>query len=152
MPELPNPAYSYKDDPAVPAFDDSRPLFLFDGICVLCSRGAGTIIRHDEEGRINLASAQSPLGAALYRHYGLVLDQSYLLLLRGRAFTRSAGFLELFAILGGRWRLLEAIRIFPEPLRDWIYDRVAANRYRWFGKAEYCARLGEAQRRRLIDR
>jgi predicted DCC family thiol-disulfide oxidoreductase YuxK len=108
-------------------------------------------MRHDEAGRINLASAQSSLGAALYRHYGLVLDQSYLLLANGRAFTRSAGFFELFTALGGWWRLLKAAALLPERWRDWLYDRVAANRYRWFGKADHCALLSEEQRDRLLS-
>jgi predicted DCC family thiol-disulfide oxidoreductase YuxK len=151
MPELPNPAYSYRDDPAVPAFDDARPLFLFDGICVMCSSGAGLIMRRDKQGRINLASAQSALGAALYRHYGLALDQSYLLIKDGRAFTKSAGFAELFTALGGWWRLLKAWSVVPERWRDWLYDRVAPNRYRWFGKADHCALLSEAQRKRLLS-
>lgn len=151
MPALPQPAYSWRSDPAVPAFDDARPLFLFDGICVMCSSGAALIMRHDEEGRINLASAQSPLGAALYRHYGLVLDQSYLLLADGRAFTKSAGFFETFTALGGWWRLLKAAAVLPEPWRDWLYDGIAANRYRWFGKADHCALLTEAQRARLLS-
>jgi predicted DCC family thiol-disulfide oxidoreductase YuxK len=151
MPELAHPAYSWRGDPGVPAFDDSRPLFVFDGVCVLCSTGAAFAMRHDEEGRINMASAQSPLGEALYRHFSVDFDDSYLMLRDGRAFTKSAGYLEVFAALGGWWRLLRASGVLPEPLRDWLYDRLAANRYRWFGKADYCALLSEAQRARLID-
>ena len=150
MAEFDRPPFSWRDDPAVPAFDDARPLFVFDGICVLCSTGAAFLMRRDRDGRINLASAQSPLGAALYRHFGLALDDSYLFLRDGRAFARSAGYFALFDFLGGWWRLLEAGRIVPEPVRDWLYDRVASNRYNWFGKAEMCALLSEDQRRRLI--
>jgi len=150
MPELSNPPFSYRDDPAVSAFDDSRPLFVFDGVCVLCSGGAALVMRRDKEGRINMASAQSPLGEALYRHYGLALDDSYLFLSGGRAFTKSAGYLVVFTTLGGWWRLLKIASVFPERVSDWLYDRIAANRYRWFGKADYCALLSDDQRRRLI--
>ena len=150
MAELDRPAYSWRGDPAVPAFDDSRPLFVFDGVCVLCSGGAAFLMRRDKEGRVNMASAQSPLGSALYRHFGLAMDDTYLFLRDGRAYTRSAGYFELFTFLGGWWRLLKAGAIVPERLRDWVYDRVAANRYRWFGKAEMCALLSEDQRRRLL--
>ena len=150
MPELNAPPYSFRDDPAVPGFDDTRPLFVFDGVCVLCSTGAAFLMRHDREGRIDLASAQSPLGQALYRHYGLAMDDTYLFLRAGRAFGKSAGYLELCAELGGGWRLLRALAIVPAPIRDWIYDRIAANRYRWFGKVEMCALLTEEQRHRLV--
>lgn len=143
------PAYSYKDDSAVPDFPDA-PLFVFDGVCVLCSGGAAFIMRRDRERRVNMASAQSPLGRALYAHYGLALDDTYLFVRDGRAFVKSAGYLELFAVLGGRWRLLRAARILPERFRDWLYDILARNRYRWFGKADYCALLTPEQRERLI--
>lgn len=152
MPELARPAYSWRGDPTVPAFDDATPLFVFDGICVLCSTGAALLMRRDREGRINLASAQSPLGAALYRHFGLPIDDSYLFLSEGRAFTKSRGYFEVAGTLGGWWRLLEAARILPEPAGDWLYDRLAANRYRWFGTAEQCALLSEAQRERLLSK
>ena len=152
MPELAGPAFSWRGDPTVPAFDDAKPLFVFDGVCVLCSTGAAFAMRHDTEGRINMASAQSALGEALYRHFAVDFDDSYLMLHGGRAFTKSAGYLEMFAALGGWWRLLRASRVLPERLRDWLYDRLATNRYRWFGKADYCALLSEPQKRRLIDR
>lgn len=151
MAELRRPPYSWRDDPAVPAFDDGRPLFVFDGVCVLCSGGAALVMRRDKQGRVAMASAQSPLGRALYRHYGLALDDTYLFLRDGRAFAKSAGYVALFSALGGWWRLLKAVAIVPERMRDWLYDRLAANRYRWFGKADHCALLTEDQRRRLID-
>ena len=50
MPELPHPAHSYRHDPDVPAFDDSRALFVFDGVCALCSGGAAFVMRHDPRG------------------------------------------------------------------------------------------------------
>ena len=151
MPELSGPPHSWRGDPAVPVFDDGKPLFVFDGVCVLCSTGAAFLMRRDREGRVNMASAQSPLGEALYRHFELPIDDSYLFLKEGRAFTKSAGYFEVAGALGGWWRLLKAARILPERLRDWLYDRLAANRYRWFGKADYCALLTEDQGRRLID-
>jgi predicted DCC family thiol-disulfide oxidoreductase YuxK len=108
-------------------------------------------MRHDKRARVKMASAQSPLGQALNRHFGLEMDESYLFLANGRAFTKSAGYLALFAALGGWWRVLKVSAILPEALRDWLYDRIAANRYRWFGKADYCALLTPDQRARLID-
>ena len=128
----------------------------YSGTCVLARAPMTThqlgmdIPEHDREGRVDMASAQGGLGAALYRHYGLDMDDTYLFLRDGRAFTKSAGYLELFSVLGGWWRLLRMMQVVPEAVRDWLYDRVAANRYRWFGKADYCALLTEAQRARLI--
>jgi predicted DCC family thiol-disulfide oxidoreductase YuxK len=151
MPRLETAAYSYRDDPAVPEFDDGRPLFLFDGVCVLCSGGASFLMRHDRKGIVAFASAQSPLGSALYRHYGMPIDESYLLLIRGKAYTKSDGYFRLFRQLGGAWRLLNIFRVVPQTIRDWVYDRIAANRYKWFGKTAYCTLLSPEQRSRLLD-
>jgi predicted DCC family thiol-disulfide oxidoreductase YuxK len=63
-------AFSYRNDPAVPAFPDDRPILIFDGNCVLCSSFAQFILRHDKAHRLRLMAAQTTLGAALYRHFG----------------------------------------------------------------------------------
>lgn len=151
MPRLEKAARSYRDDARVQDFDDDRPLFLFDGICVLCSSGVAFLMRHDRPGRIRFASAQSKLGTALYAHYGMPVDGSYLLIADGQGFTKSDGYFRLLRELGGAWPLLDVLRIIPRSLRDWTYDRVAANRYRWFGKTTYCTRLSPEQRSRLVD-
>ena len=136
--------------PAELEYPRDRPLFVFDGTCVLCSGGAAFVMRHDRAGRVNFASAQSELGRALYARFGLDMDDTYLLIDGDRAYTRSDGYLRLARILGGWWRLGLAVAVVPRPLRDWLYDRVADNRYRWFGRAEHCALLTKEQRARLI--
>jgi predicted DCC family thiol-disulfide oxidoreductase YuxK len=52
--------------------------------------------------------------------------------------------------MGGWFRVLKALRLLPRPLRDWVYDIVARNRYRWFGKVEACALLTPEQKSRLL--
>ena len=144
------PPYAYRDDPNVPAFDDSKALFVFDGVCVLCSGGAAWLMRFDQKQRINLTSAQGLLGQALYAHFGLQMDESYLLIDGGRAYSASAGYLQLCKVLGGPWHLLRIGGLIPSAIRDWVYAHIARNRYRWFGKTEFCALLNEDQKRRLI--
>ena len=109
MPELSARAASYHDDPAVPAFDDGRPLFVFDGVCVLCSGGASWIMRYDKITRVNFTPAQGAIGQALYAHYGVEMNESYLLIAGGRAFTASRGYLELCRVLGG-WCIFRVSR------------------------------------------
>ena len=150
MPKVSAQPYSYRGDSNVPAFDDSKTLFVFDGVCVLCSGGVSWIMRHDHKALVNFVSAQSPIGEALYRHYGIVMDESYLLISDGQAYTASSGYLKLASVLGGKWRLFRIAAIFPERLRDAVYALIARNRYRWFGKTEYCSRLTEEQRKRLL--
>jgi predicted DCC family thiol-disulfide oxidoreductase YuxK len=111
MPELAHVPYSYRDDPGVPAFDDSRALFVFDGTCVLCSGGAAFLMRHDRRARVNFTPAHANLGQALYRHYAVEWNETYLLVEGGRAYTATAGYLRLCRVLGGAWRLARAIAI-----------------------------------------
>jgi predicted DCC family thiol-disulfide oxidoreductase YuxK len=143
--------YSYRQDPAVPAFPDDKPLFVFDGVCALCSGGAGWLMRHDKHRRFRLSPAQSPVGAALYAHYGIVMDETYLLVSHGLPYTKSSGYLQMCGIVGGWWRALLIFRLMPRPVRDWAYDFVARNRYRWFGKVGYCELISPELKGTLIE-
>ena len=144
-------AHSYRDDPQVPDFDDSRPLFVFDGHCGLCSGGVRWLMASDTQGKVGFASAQGSLGAALYRHYGVDIDTTYLLIEGGHCWGMSGGYMRLLPVVGWPWRLFEAFRVLPESWLDAVYRIIARNRYRWFGRHEHCALLTPEQRSRLID-
>lgn len=132
--------FSYRDDPNVPSFPDDRPLIVFDGECVLCSGFVRFVLRHDTEGQFRFLAAQSDLATALYRHYGLATDvwETNLLLAEGRLYTRSDAAIEITSRFGGLWLLTRAFRILPRILRNPLYDLIARNRYRWFGRQELC--------------
>jgi predicted DCC family thiol-disulfide oxidoreductase YuxK len=108
-------------------------------------------MRHDRKALVNFTPAQETLGQALYRHYGVEMEVSYLLIADGRAFTASRGYIELCRILGGWWHIPRTAAIVPERLSDWLYALIARNRYRWFGKTDYCALLTAEQRCRLYE-
>jgi len=134
------PPYSYRTDPAVPPFPDDKVLVVFDGVCVLCSGFARFILKRDRSFAFRLATAQSPLGQALYRHYGLDPDEfeSNLVLADGRAWAKLDTVAVVGERLGGPWRALGLLRLVPSALGGWLYDRIARNRYRWFGRTEHC--------------
>ncbi len=136
------PTYSYRDDGAVPPFADDKPVIIFDGYCALCAGWASFVLRHDRDGRYRLLSAQSPLGHALYLHYGLD-PQDYetnVLLEGGVAYFRSEGSIRMAEGLGLPWSLAAVFRVLPMAWRDRLYDTVARNRLRWFGKLDSCYR------------
>ena len=134
------PPYSYRDDPAVPDFPDDRQLIVFDGVCVMCSRFAQFVARRDTENRFRFAEAQSVLGRALFRHYGLndVDYETNLLIQDGRAYGRMEAFVHIVSQLGAMWPCVRAILVLPRPVRDWLYERLARNRYVWFGRYDTC--------------
>ena len=136
----------------MPAFADEHPLIVFDGQCVMCSANARFVLRHDRHRRFRLTTAQGPLGAALYRHFGLRSDEegTFLVVEDGLLLTDSDAALAIPAGLGWPWRLAAAARIVPRPLRDSLYRWVARNRFRWFGRREACWVPAPADRDRIL--
>lgn len=115
-------------------------IVLFDGVCNLCQRSVQFILRRDRRGRFRFTSLQGPIGQGYLQRSGLPADQlnSFVLVENGKAYTRSSGALRVLRHLGGAWSLLYILWIVPKGLRDLVYDWVARNRYRWFGKKEEC--------------
>lgn len=150
---MPFTAYSYRDDPAVPSFDDSRPLIIFDGLCVLCSSGVQWMLDHDPAGQTRFAVIQDALPAALYRHYNLdakVFD-TFMVLSKGLPYTKWAGVLAAAQTLPQPWRGLGfAGQIIPSAIGDRIYDWVQRNRLRWFGSRDTCRRPSVAEKLRFL--
>jgi predicted DCC family thiol-disulfide oxidoreductase YuxK len=149
---LDRPPYSYRADPAAPAFDDARPLALVDGECALCSRMARLICRLDRKQEFRIAPAKSPLGRALFAHYGLDADDplSWLYLADGRAYGELDAVARAGRRLGGLGLIAVPLGWLPRQTRERLYDFVARRRIRWFGRADLCALPDEALRRRLL--
>jgi predicted DCC family thiol-disulfide oxidoreductase YuxK len=134
--------YSYRRDPAVPAFPDDRPIIVFDGFCALCSGWARFVLRRDHRKLYRLLTAQSPLGRALYVHYGLDPEdyETNILIVDGIAWFKSEGSIRMAEGLGRPWSGAGIVRLLPLRLRDWLYEGVARNRLRLFGTREICYR------------
>jgi len=144
--------FSYRSDPAVPKFPDERPIIIFDGHCALCSGWARFVLRHDAKGLYRLLPAQSRLGRALYVHYGLNPEdyETNILVADGVAWFKSEGSIRMAEGLGWPWRLAAAFRILPEPWRDRLYEFVARNRLRFFGRRETCYMLERGYEDRFL--
>lgn len=145
-------AFSYRHDPSVPRFPDDRPVFIFDGHCALCSGFAHFILHHDHRHLFRLTAAQTPLGTALYKHYGLdpADYKTNLLIEDGRAWLKSESSIRVFERLGLPWSLAAVARIVPMPLLDRLYAIIARNRLRWFGRRSACYLPGPADADRFI--
>ena len=115
-------------------------IIVFDGACCLCSTLARWVIRSDRHGRFRFASLQSAAGASLLGHHGLDPHdvRTILLVKEGRAYLRSAAVLEIARGLPGWAVLARILSLVPASLRDRIYDFIARNRYRWFGRPDIC--------------
>ena len=115
-------------------------LILFDGVCNLCNGLVQFIIRRDPKGKFKFASLQSDVGRSLLKQFNIDPDllHSIVVIDNGVAFQRSDAVLRIANYLGGGWKMLVAFNILPKFFRDAIYNVVATNRYRIFGKKDSC--------------
>ncbi|WP_372778296.1 thiol-disulfide oxidoreductase DCC family protein [Litorivivens sp.] len=135
-----------------PGIGQRDRVILFDGVCKLCSAWARFLIRFDKHRRFRLATVQSPEGQAILKWYGLSLDQyETLLLIEGpELYTQSIALIRVLWQLPLPWPLLAIGWLVPRPLRNWLYRRIAVNRYRIFGKYERCILPEENHRQRFL--
>lgn len=115
-------------------------IVLFDGVCNLCNATVQFIIRHDSKKKFYFASLQSETGEILLKKFGLdpAVTDSVVYITNGKAYTRSTAALKIASQLDGPVKWLSIFRIIPRFIRNAVYDRIAANRYLWFGKREHC--------------
>jgi len=129
-----------------------NPIAIFDGMCHFCSFSIQFLLKRDKRGVFRFTPLQSPFGSALMEQHGLdpTDAQSILLVKDGLAYVKSDAVLELIADLGPPWRLLKPFFIIPNTWRDALYDIIARNRYRWFGKRDVCYAPTAAEQSRFI--
>jgi predicted DCC family thiol-disulfide oxidoreductase YuxK len=132
--------YSYREDLSVPEFDDDHAIIVFDGMCVMCSGFMRFIMRRDRAKHFRLLPAQSNLGEALYAHYGLKAGDydSVLLLEDGSVRLKWDASIGVFEGLGWPWKIAALGRILPKFISNPLYDLIARNRFKWFGRREIC--------------
>ena len=133
-----------------------RLLVLYDGVCGLCDRTVQFLLRKDRHGVLAFAPLQGETAAAVRRRQPQLEGVDSMVFVRDaggageRAFVRTTGVLAALDALGGFWRVLSWLRVVPRPLRDGIYDAVAARRYRWFGKFDSCRLPAPGQAARFL--
>ena len=125
---------------------------IFDGVCNLCDHSVKFILNHEADQTLRFTPLQSPAGARLMREFGFDPDdaKTFVLIADGRPYLRSDAAIRISLYLSGAWRLLGAVRFIPRPIRDGLYNVVARNRYRWFGRSETCMVPTPALRARFI--
>ncbi len=117
-----------------------NPVILFDGVCNLCNGSVQFIIQHDPPANFRFASLQSDTAKQLLLEHGLNpqhLD-SIVLIEGASSFTKSDAVLRVVRHLSGLWPVLTVLRVIPRVVRNWAYDVIARNRYRWFGQQNSC--------------
>ncbi|PGY08211.1 Predicted thiol-disulfide oxidoreductase YuxK, DCC family [Bacillus sp. OV166] len=127
-------------------------IILFDGVCNLCNNSVKFIIKRDTSGYFKFASLQGETGQRLLKKHSLNYDlNSFVLIEKEKVYIKSSAALRVCSQLGGTWRILSIFRFLPPLFRDFLYDIVAKNRYKWFGKEESCILPLPKWKQRFLD-
>ena len=117
-----------------------QPVIFFDGVCNLCNASVQFVIAHDKKDQFGFTALQGDYAKEILPKFNADLEKlnTILLLEDGKLYTKSSAALRVARKLNGLIPLLYAFIIVPKIFRDWVYDIIAKNRYRWWGRQESC--------------
>ncbi|MFL2624064.1 MAG: thiol-disulfide oxidoreductase DCC family protein [Flavobacteriaceae bacterium] len=126
-------------------------IVFFDGVCNLCQGSVRYLIKHDKKGVLKFASLQGNYAKDFVNETEIQSMQSILFFDGKMLYKKSTAVLKLSRLLGGWHQLLLLGYILPRFFRDWLYNIVAKNRYRWFGKKDQCMLPSKGFENRFLD-
>ena len=126
-------------------------IVFFDGVCNLCQGSVRYLIKHDKKGVLKFASLQGNYAKDFVNETEIQSMQSIMFLDDKMLYKKSTAVLKLSRLLGGWHQLLLLGYILPRFVRDWLYNIVAMNRYRWFGKKDQCMLPSKGFENRFLD-
>ena len=129
------------------------PILLFDGVCNLCHHAVQFVIRHEKKPTIHFASLQSELGQSYIEKTHLPKEglKSLIFVENGKIYTHSTAALKMGRYLKAPWSWAYIFIILPKSFRDFFYNYIAKNRYKWFGKKEECMLPSPEVKARFLD-
>lgn len=131
-----------------------KKIILFDGICNLCNTSVQFVIKRDKKDLFRFVPLQSELGQKIISHIGIANKNvdSIVLYEPGKAYYyKSEAALRIIGELGGLYSLLKIFRLAPKFISNKVYDYVAKNRYRWYGKKEVCMIPNPALKAKFLE-
>ena len=120
--------------------DNRHKIILFDGVCNLCNDSVKFIIKHDTKDVFRFTALQSTVGMVMVTKHGIDTSKtdSILLIDQDKIYAKSTAALKIARHLSGGYPLLYGFMIVPNFIRNWVYDIIAKNRYKWFGRKDSC--------------
>ena len=119
----------------------NKKIILFDGVCNLCNSSINYVIDHDKQDVFRFVSLQSDLGETIQEYLGIEnksLDTIILYVPNEAYYIKSTAAIKIMNEFLGFWKLMQVFLILPSPVRDLVYNFIAKNRYKWYGKQESC--------------
>lgn len=118
----------------------NHKIILFDGVCNLCNSSVNFVIRKDKNDVFRFAALQSEIGKKYINKFSIDPSQTdSIILVEGeKHYVKSSAALTIAKSLKGVYPLFYGFMIIPNFIRNWVYDYIAKNRYKWYGKKESC--------------
>jgi predicted DCC family thiol-disulfide oxidoreductase YuxK len=118
----------------------THSIILFDGVCNLCNGAVNFVIKRDPGNVFKFTPLQEKQGVLLLKKLAIDAQEldSIVLVENKKVYTKSSAALRIARKLSGLWPLFFVLLIIPSFIRDGVYDFIAKNRYKWFGKKEQC--------------
>lgn len=131
----------------------NSPIILFDGVCNFCNFWVNLILKYDKEKKFQFASIQSDFAKKFFEEnkFNTLGIDSIVLIVEGKVLLKSSAVVQIAKNLSGILKLLYYSKFIPTSFRDGIYDFVARNRYKWFGRREVCRVPAEEEKARFLS-
>ena len=132
---------------------DGKYIVIYDGVCNLCNFTVRFLIKLDHKHRLHFAHLQSNTSTNILEKNNIDSGNinSVAFAAEGRVFLKSEAIFEILRVIGFPWNIFLFLKVFPIKFLDNVYDIVAANRYKWFGKNDYCLIPTAQLQKRFID-
>ena len=130
-----------------------REIVLFDGVCNFCNGTINFVLKRDKKDSFVFTPLQSGPGQEVLKKHNLPLSEfeSFILVSEDKVYQRSSAALRIARKLSGGWPLFYVFMILPKPVRDFFYNIIARNRYRWWGKRDECMIPTPELRNKFLD-
>lgn len=130
-----------------------QPLIFFDGVCNLCNAAVQFVVKRDPKAYFKFCSLQNPEASRLLASLNFQVPDfnSFILLQSGKVYTRSSAALRVARKLKGPVKVCYGFIIVPPFIRNWVYDLISNNRYKWFGKRDECIIPDAALSKRFLN-
>ncbi len=135
-------------------FPLTKKVILFDGVCNLCNGAVTRVIRYDKKNTFLFAALSSETGKKIMDHIHIDTNKVDSIILYDPNVSydiKSTAAIKVMRHFGGLWRLTSLFLLIPAPFRNWVYDFIAKNRYKWFGKKESCMIPTPALKERFLE-
>ncbi|TXE06021.1 thiol-disulfide oxidoreductase DCC family protein [Gelidibacter salicanalis] len=121
--------------------EKNKQLILFDGVCNLCNTSVQYVIKNDQQDVFRYTALQSAIGQEVLEHFKIDRNETDSILLYSESdgiSYKSTAALKIVSKLGFPRNLLAIFLIVPAFIRNWVYDYIAKNRYKWYGQKDEC--------------